>query len=700
MSGRPRRSMAERFASVARRATHWPWLLVTVPLLALALWVLLAPCVLERQIRIDLRLGNANDGWSLRWVRAADGVANGVWLAVDAPTVNGDGPGHRAAVAEQSFEVRQALPTYAFTQLALHWDDSPGARVSVSQARLLELVYGIPLRQRSLRPAASADARLTTASSWPVEFVTTSPSGALPLGVVPGFGRTAHGAGYALTLLGLSVVVAAVAVAARVARTGMARRTPWAVLAVALVVLVRVWIASWAPFFYSWDSTDYMANGLKFLETHSLEHFSALRPPGFSLWLALLLSMGGPSSVILGAGNALLGVGSAVLTYLTLRRFVPPPWPVVGLLLVGLDPIQLAFERYALTETPTTFMVVLVVWAATSHFVRDTARPAGRARELLSAAFVGLCCVAATYVRSNTAPLLVLAPLALLMSTLQHRTDRWVRLAGPIVAVGLMALCLPRSILKDRAAAARGFTPDKRLESADEMKQLDLNQTALFAYDGAGHKVGPDFGKFSRAQTLAEMHARRPHVSLLMAAQSYGYLSGLLLHPAPIEFIGANAFLALPLRGRPAEMNPQRSNFVPGTESAPGYPAVAAACPDLKVDTSYLASCQACAWFDRLFQGYHLLLPPLAILSLAGTWLALRNRCYGVFAAALLALSNFAPFVYLLTPTDRYGLPARVALIPLAVYALWSLSTARRGAATCAAPAPAERTGGASATSR
>ncbi len=634
----------------------------------------MAPQMLERQIRFDLRLSNANGGWSLRWVRAADGIENGVWLAAQTPV-----------------EVRQALPTYRFDQLALHWDDSPGTSVNLSHARVIEFAYGIPIRERPLKPITSA------------EFVTTSSDGSLPLSGFTGFGRTAYAGGYAITLLGLGIVFAVVAVTARVRWTNVARRAPWPVLAIVLVALVRVWVATWAPFFYSWDSMDYFAKGLEFLRSHSLEQFDAIRPAGYSLWLALCLSLGAAPSLTIPAASALLGVATAVLTYLMLRRFVAPPWPVVGLLLVGLDPILLMFERYALTETLTTFLVVLIVWAVTTPFARDATRLSGRVHELCGAAFVGLCCAAAIYVRSNLTPLLVLAPLALLLAALQRPMKRWFRLAGPIVALGVMALFLPPSVLRTRAAASHEFTPLKRLESAGELGQLDFNQTALYTHDAWLRQGAGDFHSFSQAQALAEMQARHPHANLLMAAESFAYLSGLLVHAQPLEFIGANAYLALPLCGRPAQMNPQCTNFVPLTKQASSYAAVAATHPDLEIDTSYLASCPACAWFDRLFQGYHLLLPPLAILSLAGTVLALRNRSYGLFAVALVALGNFAPFVYMFSPTDRYGLPFRVALIPLAVYALHCLCQALRAApphATCADRAPAAQTDAASATSR
>jgi hypothetical protein len=53
-----------------------------------------------------------------------------------------------------------------------------------------------------------------------------------------------------------------------------------------------------------------------------------------------------------------------------------------------------------------------------------------------------------------------------------------------------------------------------------------------------------------------------------------------------------------------------------------------------------------------------------------------RRRCHGLAAIGLLAPGNLAALVFLLTPTDRYGLPLRVTLIPAAVYALWRLRVA------------------------
>jgi hypothetical protein len=302
------------------------------------------------------------------------------------------------------------------------------------------------------------------------------------------------------------------------------------------------------------------------------------------------------------------------------------------------------------------------------------------------------------------APLLVVAPLALLINALRRGPARGIRLASVGVTVVLLAVCLPPGAQRERQATMRSFAPIKRLESVKDLRHLDLNQTALGSQEQCRrHQAQPDCYSLPAERLLAEMQARRPGDTLRMIAESFAYLTGLCVHQYPREFTGADGFVALPLCGRPAQMNSQRTNFVPGTTQVPGYATVSAVNPNLEVPTSYLEDLSACVWFDRLFQGYHLLLPPLALLSIVGTLLAIRRCCYGLIAAALLVWANFAPFIYMYSPTDRYGLPFRIALLPVAVYALYLLVPKRRAAAsdaTCAVRAPAAQTAAACSTSR
>ena len=105
-------------------------------------------------------------------------------------------------------------------------------------------------------------------------------------------------------------------------------------LGLLLIVGLRAWINTWAPFFYTWDSTDYIANALGWLNSHSLSFFNTIRPPGYSLLLAGLISLTGGIEPAAGWANAGFGIGvgrpdvcdvAAVCAFAVAAR-----WPVGG----------------------------------------------------------------------------------------------------------------------------------------------------------------------------------------------------------------------------------------------------------------------------------------------------------------------------------------------------------------------------------
>ena len=591
----------------------------------------------------------------------------------------------------RQLSIAQPIPNYDLAVLELCWQVPAQADVGISQPSLRESVFGLESGRSELTPHDRAGAVGRTEQSGRTHFASTAAVGSIVLA------RNMH-VSTAGNVLGFGVSLAGLVVLATLGRVGKScLRVVLAALrfelaAALLIVGARIWVTQWAPAFYIWDSFDYLENAQKFATTGSLAHFGALRMPGFSLLLAALLPTATYLSLVLGCLHALLGVGTAFLVYSLLKPHLPRPWPAVGLLLVGLDPLALFYERYVLTECLATFLVTLDCWLVAKCCACAQTRPGSLRTSLLWAAAAGVCSAMGFYVRSSLLTLVVLGPLGLLLGILLARRRPLALLLPAAAALCAVALLAPwthgRGQLERRMEDETG---GKRLESLVVARELDLNQTALYSHARWNRRkiANTDYwclrADIEQAQaaastghlidrTVEEMLARRPYVGLGLVGQAAGYLSGLLVHREPQPCFGENGALARWLLG----LGDSVTNFDINAKDTAGYAQIRAKLPQLEVNTTYLRTSPSAVWFDRLYQAYQFVRPPVALLFLVGAACAVRARRTDLIAVALVVVGNIAALSCLMTLNDRYGVPFRSLLTAIAVYGAYTAWAAFR----------------------
>lgn len=252
-------------------------------------------------------------------------------------------------------------------------------------------------------------------------------------------------------------------------------------LALALVALAHLWLASWAPMLFLPDAVDYAHNAQRLIDTGSFAHFNAWRLPGLSLILTPFTALAGHPEELFGWVQAAMGVAAAWLAHRTLLPFTGPRWSILAMLLVGLHPALLAWERHLITETPTLFLVTLAWWLTS---ILPAAVPR---RRLLLALLLGAVAGLTILTRANTIPVLLLLPPAI---WLMMRATSGTRAASTTAALALAAAlaCLTPWLLRNRAVfgepaviIGRGYA---RLIFAWHAGLHDLNQTALYDREG------------------------------------------------------------------------------------------------------------------------------------------------------------------------------------------------------------------------
>ncbi len=444
------------------------WVALALLALALAVWWVGGPFLLARSVEVDVATQPAGAAWSLQWADGAGRAINGLWLEEGPAAHNGDDG------VVRRFE--SVIPDYAFARLELHWHDAPDLQVRVkSPAVLIERVGGF-----SHRTTLEADPLGVAGTTLDSDIYTSE--------------GDAGGIGWRLPRVTLAQVIDVAVVYGALLAGGAA---VWLVLrrggvrwygpqgaALLLVGVLHAWLAWRAPMLYCPDSMDYAVNAKTFLQTHTLDHFTAWRLPGYSLLLAPLMSLQ-HYSVALGWVQACMGVGTAWLAGRTVRGMVRPEsaggFAALAIVLVGLDPVLLSYERHAMPECMCGLLAMLMAYIA----MRGRFWAWGPGIGAYAGAIgLGALLAGACYVRGNLMVLLVLLPFAIAAwPWMEGRRARAAWLLGLSLLAGVGGV-LPWIVRNGHVygrhefVVGSGFT---RTLSLSEAGMMDLNQTGLFS---------------------------------------------------------------------------------------------------------------------------------------------------------------------------------------------------------------------------
>lgn len=616
-------------------------------------------------------------------------------------------------------DLRQRLPIDASGSLTLRWHslaavaDTPS--FETTPAVLRTQLLGFPLSTATLRgPLEVSGGELEVAPRARVRC--REPSGAARW-ELPTVTPLHHALGILLLFLSLLALAHFSRLAitlASAAHTSLHTRLPaprpsrsraWpARLAISLVALAHLWLASWAPMLFLPDAVDYAHNAQRLIDTGSFTHFNAWRLPGLSLILAPFTALSGHPEELFGWAQAAMGVAAAWLAHRTLLPFTGPRWSILAMLLVGLHPALLAWERHLITETPTLFLVSLAWWLAS---ILPTSAP--RRRLLLSLA-LGIVAALAILTRANTLPVMLLLLPALWLTL---RTTRGPRAASAAAALALAAAlaCLSPWVLRNRAVygepaviIGRGYA---RLIFAWHAGLHDLNQSALYDREGwlnavrrrtQGNHEFDYFDQLDASPRLAlPLHpwVARDRRCALAATESrlragpqsailalYASLSHLHLysHPAHPQFRN-NDYYHRPLRGLLYSASTPTSwgrdaRWRPEDLHLPTLDAIAGRTIR---DISFVTDSPHARALARAHALSRPLWPVLGGLFLVGAVTALARNDWLVAAAAAAFATNALAFSWVfLCGETRYSDPLLPLFFIVAAYALRAICTPAR----------------------
>lgn len=634
----------------------------------------------------------------------------------------------------QALRVRQPLPNYELRQLALRWHDSPSVEIELSRVELRETLLGRRIRARDVEPAAGPGAVASGADEGVARFRATDAAGQVLLPFEAGLGLRTHGVGYGLTLALLAALAFGVPTCWKVLRWLPPALRGLDACALYVVIAAHVWMAAWAPFLLLPDSIDYVYSPAVFLQTGNWEHIHPGRVPGHNAFVAPFMAWCDDFASAVGWVQATMGIIAAVLARGVLRPFVPRPWPVVGLLAVGLSPIALMYERILMSECLASFLAMLAAWLVVRLSVRGgtaDAAPAATGKGARAATrcwvtgvglavLLGLVSGCAPYVRGNLQLIVMLVPVVLLLTTFRRgRRLRSVVQAATVGAVGVACL-VPWVVRNHRLTGRWDFIVGKHYQRLEEASQIafqlaDDNQTRVFDYEhwreirrklGAEHKYAlplelpssrlapqPKPGQL-RSHAAEREDMCRPVIDESLARRPWPALKGMaaalatqlgLWNKFP-QSRAENAYWSLPLRGDLRGNSFANTNLMFDldnlriAEPTEGWKADVAR--RIRRDISYVVESPHARLFNEWFWAGQFVAPVCAVLFLIGLGVALWRGEYALVGVGLLPLGNATALaVLVISNVERYSVPFGGLLLVLAVYGAAAIMGAGRHAA-------------------
>ena len=174
---------------------------------------------------------------------------------------------------------------------------------------------------------------------------------------------------------------------------GSDRHMVAALVLVALVVQALAWVGiqrlrgdATAYAFQSPDALEYVALGRglawqgRYVQLdsagHPLSGPDTWRTPGYPLFLALIIRLGGDSPRVLLVAQQMLAVATVPLLWLVLCRLARPRWALLAVLAWCCDPFRLYYSFWLMSETLFTFvlLVACLVWVGKGRGARGEGR--------------------------------------------------------------------------------------------------------------------------------------------------------------------------------------------------------------------------------------------------------------------------------------------------------------------------------------
>lgn len=501
----------------------------------------LRPWVMSRELVFDAAFQHAASPWNLEWTaRSPSIIPNGHWLTLS--ELGDSVQSHDGRFSTAHVHVTRSLPWYDLASLRITW--TAPAPVRISDPRVITRFFGWRFdRQNLAEPASDADGiRLSVPTHRWVERVVAGVGAiALMLCGLAGVGALVclerawarwvdHPKLWRRRGPGLVVRGGGLVASLRLPAWSMrwwpaappSRLARWGCFAIAL--LAPACMMAWTPLLITGDGTAYLWLAIEFTKHLDTTSFDGWRLPGYALLLTPLLSIHDLAGAI-GLLQALLGVGTSLLAFVLVRRRSPGWAPYAALALVALDPMVLAWQRLVLSETLTSFVILLGAWlAAATH---DRLASGGRtAFTLLCSLTLGVVVGYGAIVRGNLQVIGVLAPLAILLAGLLPPGSRGdfarPRLRRISVALSAAGLCGAGSFVvvwpwvhrvqldHHRTALTVGPGFSRQLQSWQN-GTIDWDQSGVMSYPQIQNLrerlQHPPFGEYDYSRLLLESKA-------------------------------------------------------------------------------------------------------------------------------------------------------------------------------------------------
>ncbi len=413
--------------------------------------------------------------------------------------------------------VTMRLPSYDVSRLRLAWFGSTGKQAVIGEPRVKTRLLGFTIRDEKLvlQEGASPvkvgeDVRYQVtlqgggANQLPLVAGAKEPAGSVEVLAPKALGVTWHLLGVGAIFALLLSITALGFVLVTILSIG---RPQW--LGVGFVILlavvgVRLWMGSWAPVFFCPDSVDYAAGGVNWVGGESLERFRPIRVPGYAVFIGWLYQLPWKLNGVLALVQGIMGVVTALLAWSIARKLMGRGWAAFAFVLVGLNPLLLAWERFAMTETLTAFLITLIVWLvlwrrrfearregqSATQVPRASEATAPRAGSVAAwmgvSILAGVLLVVGVYVRGNVQVLLPLVPVLITMEA--SRRIGWRRgvVLGVVCLVTSIGLLTPRLLANKRdfgVAAVMVASARNQFILAEPNGVMEMNHARAFTFD-------------------------------------------------------------------------------------------------------------------------------------------------------------------------------------------------------------------------
>lgn len=604
--------------------------------------------------------------------------------------------------------LKQRLPNYAINDLTLRWDGAAEGVLRIGDPRVELRVFGgrVGLHRLGIEGATSTpgnDPKTGPTFSVPIR----GEQGLIRLTGVPRVPIAGHAMGVGAMFGGLTLVGLVAAMVLRIASRPPPRWLTPEFVAFFVVLGVQIWVAAWAPVIFCPDSVDYMLGAVRFAESGSLDHFSAIRVPGYAVILAIPWLTGWDFNTGLGLLQQAMGLAAAGMTWDIARRFMPRGWAVAVFVLVGLSPLITAWQRIAMSESPSVFFVCAGVWLVLRRGWWDLT---GEGRRLWSAvlyaAMIGVVCAGAAMVRGNLQLLIVILPLLAVVESFRRWGIRKAAVIGAVLGLAAVGCLAPRIIRHQRehgqAAVIIGGGWMRGLLSW-RTGAMDENQTAAFDFETwqtiSRRRAARMLGDYEFAESFvaksktipfdpATHEMLRAHKQLdVMAAESFArwpdrriegafaaFVNVIGLWPwIPVSGHTENEYWTRPLRDR---LEPGQTNYWGALDSKAKTARLAEVVRRTSAPIPNSARGNHARILDASFMfEYHILRPLYGLLLLVGGLIALRQVDLRLLLIAALVGGNAIALAWLIQcGIDRYSLPFDTLQRLIAVYGLWRLT--------------------------